>query len=94
MAAETSVNPIVMLIPYVLSFAIFYFLVLRPQKQKQNEFQKMIDNLKKNDEVVTNGGIHGTIVNIKDKTITLRVDDNVKIEIDRAAVARVEKGIE
>ena len=51
----------------------------------------MVDDLKRNDEIVTSGGIHGTIVNIKDKTITIRVDDNVKIEIDRSAVARVEK---
>ena len=94
MAAETTVNPIAMLVPYLLIFAIFYFLVLRPQKQKQVEFQKMVDNLKKNDEIVTNGGVHGTIVNIKEKTITVRVDDNVKIEIDRAAVARVVKKAE
>jgi preprotein translocase subunit YajC len=54
----------------------------------------MINNLKKNDEIVTGGGIHGTIVNIKEKTVVVRIDDNVKIEIDRTAVARVEKRIE
>lgn len=94
MPAESTVNPLAMLVPYLLIFAIFYFLVIRPQKQKQTEFQKMIDSLKRNDEIVTSGGIHGTIVNIKEKTITLRIDDNVKIEIDRAAVARVEKRVE
>lgn len=94
MPAETTVNPIAMLVPYLIIFAIFYFLVIRPQKQKQNEFKKMVDGLKRNDEIVTSGGIHGTIVNIKENTVTVRVDDNVKIEIDRTAVARVEKAIE
>lgn len=88
MPAETA-NPVLMLAPYLLIFVIFYLLVIRPQKQKQNEYQKMISELKKNDEIVTTGGIHGTIVNIKEKTLTIRVDDNVKIEIDRGAVGRV-----
>jgi len=51
----------------------------------------MVSGLKKNDQIVTMGGIHGTIVNVKDKTIVLRVDDNTRIEIDKAAVTRLEK---
>ncbi len=91
MGTENSINPLAMMIPYALIFGIFYFLVIKPQKAKQTEFQKMIDNLKKNDDIVTSGGIHGTIVNMKEKTLILRIDDNVKIEIDRGAVARIEK---
>jgi len=91
MGPENTINPLAMLLPYAIIFGIFYFLVIKPQKQKQTEFQKMLDNLKKNDEIVTNGGIHGTIVNIKETTLVVRIDDNVKIEIDRGAVARVEK---
>jgi preprotein translocase subunit YajC len=93
MGTETAINPLTMMIPYALIFGIFYFLVIKPQKQKQSEFQKMLDNLKKNDDIVTSGGIHGTIVNIKETTLTLRIDDNVKIEIDRGAVARIEKKV-
>lgn len=91
MGSETTINPIIALVPYLLIFGIFYFLVIKPQKEQQKQFQKMLEALKKNDEIVTNGGIHGTIVNIKDKTLVIRIDDNVKIEIDRTAVARVEK---
>ena len=47
----------------------------------------MIDGLGKNDDVITSGGIHGTIVNVKDKTVTLRIDENVKIEIDKGFIA-------
>lgn len=76
-----------MLIPIILIYIIFYFVLIRPQKKEQKEHKVMIENLKKNDEIVTTGGIHGTIVNIKDKTFMLRVDDNVKIEINKNVVA-------
>jgi preprotein translocase subunit YajC len=68
---------------------MFYFFFIRPQSTEQKKRQAMLDGIKKNDEVVTSGGIYGTIVNIKDKTFTLRIDDNVKIEIDKNAVGHV-----
>lgn len=79
------------LIPFGLIFLIFYFILIRPQKQQEKQFKKMIEGLKKNDEIVTTGGIHGTVVNVKDKTFVIRVDDNARIEIDKSAVGRVEK---
>ncbi|MFH1888763.1 MAG: preprotein translocase subunit YajC [Candidatus Omnitrophota bacterium] len=79
------------LFPLILIFVVFYFLLIRPQKAREKEHQKVIANLNKNDEVVTSGGIHGTIVNVKDKTVTLRIDDNVKMEIEKGAVAQVKK---
>ncbi len=78
-------------IPLIFIFLIFYFLIIRPQQKKQKEHQAMIRNLKKNDEVVTSGGIHGVIINIKDKTFVLRVDENTKIEIDKISVAYLKK---
>jgi len=72
-------------------FGIFYFLVSRPQKEREKEHQRMLNSLAKNDEVVTNSGIHGTIVNIKDKTVVLRVDDNVKIEMEKSSIAYKKK---
>lgn len=77
--------------PLALIFLIFYFILIRPQQKQQQEFKKMLENLKKNDQVVTIGGVHGTIVNIKDKTFIIRVDDNTRLEIDKSAVVRVEK---
>jgi preprotein translocase subunit YajC len=71
--------------------AIWYFLLIRPQQKQRKEMQAMINNLKKNAEVVTNSGIHGTIVNVKDKTFVLRIDESAKIEIDKSAVAYVKK---
>ena len=93
MGAEQAANPLVSLpiIPYLLIFLIFYFLVIKPQKDKQKEQKTLIDTLKKNDEVVTVGGIHGTVVLVKDKTVVVRVDDNVKIEFDKESVTSVVK---
>jgi len=84
-------SPIMSLMPLILMFVVFYFLLIRPQQKKQKDHQKMLSELKKNDEVITNGGIHGTIVNIKDNTYVVRVDDNVKVEVSKSAVAGVKK---
>ncbi len=82
---------IVNFIPLLVIFGIFYFLIIRPQQKKQKEHQEMVKNLKKNDEIVTAGGIHGTIVQVKDKTLGLRIDENAKVEIDKASVSFVKK---
>ncbi len=88
---EGAPSPIVSLMPLLLMFAIFYFLLIRPQQKKKKDLEKMISELKKNDEVITTGGIHGTIVNTKDKTFIVRIDDNARIEVSKSAVAGVKK---
>lgn len=87
MPQAQGVNPIMNLFPLVLIFVIFYFLLIRPQKAKDKEHKKMLAQLNKNDEVVTSSGIHGTIINVKDKTVVLRIDDNVKIELEKNCIA-------
>ena len=96
MPQAQAVNPLINLLPLILIFVIFYFLLIRPQKSKEKEHQKMLANLAKNDDVVTTGGIHGTIVGVKDKVVVLRIDENVKVEIEKSCVAYVKKpqGIE
>ncbi len=91
MPQAQAANPIVNLMPLILIFVIFYFLLIRPQKSKEKEHRKMLSQLNKNDEVVTSSGIHGTIVNVKDKTVTLRIDENVKIEIEKNCIAYLKK---
>lgn len=78
---------LISMVPFVLIFVIFYFLLIRPQKQKDKDHQKMLANLAKNDEIVTTGGIHATIVNVKEKTFILRIDENVKIEVEKNCIA-------
>lgn len=91
MLPDQAANPIMQMFPFVLIFLIFYFLVIKPEKNKQKEKKAQVANLKKNDHVVSSGGIHGTVVNIKPTTVIVRVDDNVKIEIDKEAIATVKK---
>jgi len=88
MPAEATANQFSQLIPFIAIAFIFYFIVFRPEeKEKQKKKKELLEKLKKNDQVVTAGGIHGTVVNIKTTTVILRVDDNVKIEVDKEAIA-------
>lgn len=74
---------------YILIFLIFYFLVFKPQKDQQKKTKEMIQNIKKNDSVITTGGIHGTVSLVKDTSVVIRVDDNVKIEFSKDAISTV-----
>ncbi|MFA5147046.1 MAG: preprotein translocase subunit YajC [Candidatus Omnitrophota bacterium] len=80
-------SPLFNMLPIILIFIIFYFLLIRPQKKAQDDHKKMVASLKKNDEVITSGGIHGTIVNVKDHSVVLKVDDNVKIEVQKSSIS-------
>jgi preprotein translocase subunit YajC len=84
--------PLLMVI--VATFAIFYFILIRPQQKKQKELQKMIEALKKGDRVMTSGGIFGTVVGFKDNILVLKIDENTKIEMIKSAVVSVVKKAE
>lgn len=90
-APQVQQSPLVGLMPIALIFIIFYFLLIRPQKKKQQEHGKMLSELAKNDEVVTSGGIYGTIVNIQNDIITLRVDDNTRIKMQKSAISKLKR---
>ena len=79
-------------IPMLAMGVIFYFLIIRPQNKRQSDLKGLLSSLKTGDKVVTNGGIHGIISNVKEgSTLILKVADNVKIEINKDAIASVEK---
>ena len=82
------VNPLVQFMPMILIFAIFYFLMIRPQQNKQKELQTMIAAIKKGDKVVTSGGLLGTVSSIQEDYVVLTVgDSDNKIEILKSAIA-------
>ena len=80
-----------MFLPLILIIGIMYFFMIRPQNKKQKELQKMRDALQKGDKVITIGGIHGTVSSVKkdSNVVTIRVDENTKIEFNRSAIATV-----
>ncbi|MFH0762500.1 MAG: preprotein translocase subunit YajC [Candidatus Omnitrophota bacterium] len=87
MPQAQAVSPFMNLFPLILIFVIFYFLLIRPQKAKEKEHKKMLGSLNKNDEVITSSGIHGTIINVKDNSVILRIDDNVKVEMEKNCIS-------
>lgn len=79
-------NQIVSLLPLLVLFGLMYFMMIRPQQQQQKKRQQMLSNLKAGDEVVTIGGMHGTIQSIDDTTVVLKVASNVELKFNRSAV--------
>ena len=84
-------TPLAMLAPFAVMFVIFYLLVFRPQSQAKKEHERMVKGLKKHDEVVTSGGLFGSVVNVKAESITLKIDENVRVEVEPSAIARLVK---
>ena len=80
------------LIMFGAIFAIFYFMIIRPQQKKAKEKEALLSSLKKGDKVVTNGGMHGSIAGLDDKTCLIDFGNNIKIKFDRSAIAIVESG--
>ena len=84
------------LLPLILIFGIFYFILIRPQQKKARKHQNMLSNLSKGDAVVTEGGIYGSVIGLKDNVVVLRIakvkDEDVKIEVSRARIAFMNKG--
>ena len=77
-----------MWIMLILIFVVMWLFMIRPQRKQQKELQKFREGLKKGDKVVTIGGIYGTVVEVKEKTLLLEVDSNVKIRVDKNSVVK------
>jgi preprotein translocase subunit YajC len=89
-AGATPFNP-TPIVYMICIFAVFYFLAIRPQSQKQKQLDAMIKAVKTGDKVITSSGIHGMISNVKDTTVILKVADNVKIELEKSSIGSVVK---
>ncbi len=76
-------------LPLIIIFAVFYFLLIRPQMKRAKEHRKMVAELAKGDEVVTNGGLLGKITEVGDSFVTLELADNLQVKLQRNAVANV-----
>lgn len=81
-------------LPIIILFAIFYFLLIRPQQKKAKAHREMIASLKKGARIITSGGIYGTIKSLDDTSVGLEIAENVKIKVTRGNVAAVVSDIE
>jgi len=86
-------SPFGMMVPMLFIFAIFYFMLIRPQQRKEKARKQLISDLKTGARVMFSGGIIGTVTNVKESTFIIKISDGVKIEVARGAVSQIlEKG--
>lgn len=83
-----------MLLAFGLMFAVMYFLIIRPQQKRQKEHQKMLDAVKKGDRVITSGGLHGVVKDVREDTLLVKIAENTVVELSRGAVASRKGGDE
>ena len=79
-------SPLLQLVPFVLIFGIFYFIIVLPGRRKQQKVQEFLENLKENDRVITTSGIYGQITRISGDRVSLQIADKVRIDISKQAI--------
>jgi len=84
--AQGQPGGLVSLLPFVLIFVIFYFLLIRPQQKKAKDHQQYLANLKKGDAVVTSGGLHGVITGMTDRVVTLEIAEKIRVKVSRSHI--------
>ena len=85
-------HPIVQFLPLILVFVVFYFLLIRPQQKRARERQEMINQLKRNDEVLTTGGLYGKVIELNEKIVTLEIAPKINVRVDRQHVDALVSG--
>jgi len=80
-------NTLLGFLPMILIFAVFYFLLIRPQQKKAKEHKTLLETLKKGDSVITQGGLYGKITAIQDQLVTLEIADKVRVRVSRSHIA-------
>ena len=88
---EAAPNPLMQFLPLIFIFVIFYFLLIRPQQKRQKELKTLVDSVKTGDKVITSAGIHALVANVKERTVVLKIAENVKVEFDKSAIVSVDK---
>jgi len=88
-SSSRSGNFFTALIPFILVFLIFYFLIIWPARKRQKKHREMVEQLQPGDKVITSGGIYGTVMGVKGDRIELKISSNVKIEIAKSAIAAI-----
>jgi preprotein translocase subunit YajC len=87
--AAAAPNPIMSFVPILAIFAIFYFLIIRPQQKQVKEHQKMLDNLANGDRVLTGGGIFGTVSSLRGPEVDVKIADKVVVTVSRSTITKV-----
>ena len=89
MAPQEQPSLLVTMLPLLLIFVVFYLFIIRPQKKREEKRKAMIEAVKKNDRIVTVGGIHGKVLQVDDASVLAEVDSSTKLRIDKSAIASI-----
>jgi preprotein translocase subunit YajC len=90
--SPSGIGTLTSFLPMILIFVIFYFLLIWPMRKRQKALQKLIENLKRGDKVITNGGLHGEVAALDGQVVHLKIADNVKVKVSRSSIAGLEGG--
>jgi len=90
LGAPSGQSPLLAWLPMILIFGIFYLVLFMPMRRRQKALQKLIENLKRGDKVVTNGGLHGEVAAVEGTIVQLKVADGVKVRVAKSAIAGFE----
>jgi preprotein translocase subunit YajC len=90
----TPTNPIIQFAPLLVIFALFYVLMILPMRKRQKAVQQMVENLKKGDRVITNGGLYGEVAAVIGAAVLLKIADNVKVKVAKSAISGLEPDTE
>ncbi|MDT4762663.1 preprotein translocase subunit YajC [Sphaerochaeta sp. PS] len=88
-AASSTGSMMTTFVTFGLIIVIFYFLIIRPQKKRDKDTKEMLSSIKKGDKVVSIGGIHGTVITVKETSVVVKVDDNTRLEFSRSAISSI-----
>ena len=75
------------IVPFLLIILVFYFLILRPQQKRQKERAKLLESVRKGDRIITTGGMHGLVEGLEEKSVLVKIDENVKVKIEKSAIS-------
>jgi preprotein translocase subunit YajC len=90
-AGAPAPNPLFQLLPLVLVFVIFWFVLIQPMRRRQKKLQELIENLKRGDRVITNGGLYGEVSAVEGSVIHLKIADNTRVKVAKSAIAGLQE---
>ncbi len=77
------------IVPFLLIIVVFYFLILRPQQKRAKERAKLLEGVKKGDKIITAGGVHGVVEGVEEKTVLVKIADNVKVKVEKTGIGSI-----
>lgn len=86
---QDGMSSLLSFLPFILIILVFWLFIIRPQQKRQKERQKLLSGVKKGDKIITAGGIHGTIEGVEERTVLVKISENVKVKLEKNSIATI-----